>query len=227
MNSDIKKYVAEILKNFGEYYDPNDPYTNTGMDEPYIRNIRYGLEIRKYWKSSNIVVKYDGITVYNEQDGICKNGVWQDLIEEYYNEIPKILKNIALEKENRKKNDALYNRISSITLLGNKERYHEVEENPSYYHDYTIAWFENGLKIVVDDYVSLKHLVTTRVFYNNEEVFRRVKEYIYDANCILDEKVVYPISMDGEWMRVIASLEMEKETKRKKLQIDKFRKSLD
>ena len=215
MNSNICTYVTEILKAFGEYCDQFDLDTKY---EPYVRNIKYGLEIRKYYKTKNIIIKYNGVTVYNEQEKIYKHGVWEEVIEEYYTKIPSILKNSQKEKEIKKNNDNLYNRISGIMLLGNKEKYHEVEENYSYYHDYSIFWFENGLKIVVDDYVSIKHLVTTKVFYNNEEVFCRVKEHLYDNNISIDN-VTYPVCLDGEWLDLIASLE-DKKNKEKVLKIN-------
>ena len=222
-NSDVNRYVTEILKTYGEYHNPNT--TDTGDEEPYIRNERYGLEVRKYWKSKNIVVKYDYATMYNEQEGIYKHGVWEELLEDYYNNIPTMLKNERDRKATQKINNALYGRISSVMLMGNIEKYREPDG--IYCHLYTISWFDNGLKIVVDNYDTTKHFVTTRVFYNNEEVFRRVKEETFDVNFVPDENVTYPIVEDGEWLDVLASLEKEKNERTKQKRLENFRKSLD
>ena len=70
MNSNICTYVTEILKAFGEYYDQFDSDTKY---EPYVRNIKYGLEIRKYYKTKNIIIKYNGVTVYNENQTAIYN----------------------------------------------------------------------------------------------------------------------------------------------------------
>ena len=47
----INEMASELLKNFGEYYDPN-PYYINGTLEVYTRLINYGIEIRYYHKSN-------------------------------------------------------------------------------------------------------------------------------------------------------------------------------
>ena len=184
----INEMASELLKNFGEYYDPN-PYYINGTLEVYTRLINYGIEIRYYHKSNIIEILYENQTVY-KQGILHYPGVWEQILEEYYNKIPTIIKHKEEQEIRRNKCDHIakmmerYLGSGLCVTTGFIARDVQVTDS-----------IRMVSKIGKDEYGW--PMATFIILYNGQEVF--CEESCEAAEEFAQNNIFYPKYIPGEW----------------------------
>lgn len=199
---EIRKMVSDILRYFGGYYNPA-PYYINGNEEPYVVHKDFGLELRKYIKTGNILIKYNDEIVYDEYDGTYLNGMWEDVLKEYHKKISIILNN---KEQARIKQEKCKNIIKTL-----KKVMYTIDATTEYYalNEAKIVKLDDTMKIIKLDEKNGYNLKKTNIklFENGNEVFSYIWEECFGNYGWYDSYETYPVYIEGLWEDKLMEIE--------------------
>ena len=223
---EIIKCANELLLNFGEYYEPpcdGMPYFRSIKEgnEPYMRYIGDGFEIRKYWNKRNILIKYNGLICYDELKDECKDGGWKIRLKKCVLDIPK-----KIEAENEKENrcEKIFKEIINLMSSGKIENGDNLADITFSFElrFYKKANLSDNIRTVIDYFALGERMYSTvSLYYNVEEVYRRTSEATGDDDTF-EGKIDYPIYIPGDWEKEIIMLKEQKKAKTLSLQLKRM-----
>ena len=216
----INEYVHKLLKTFGSEFDPNPYGTGTPTLATYYRHSAYGLRMDD--ERGNKII-FEERVVYDEYQGIYEPGVWEEILEEYYNKIPTILENRRNSAIRTEECEKLYDRLVKVMPLGEQQTKKVLVDGCfQQYHEYTKYDFGNNFKIIHDYFKDFGRITqTTNVFYNSELVFSRVDKDAYEE--FAPNYISFPTYIPGAWEKEIDKLEMKAADKAKVMHLDNLR----
>lgn len=198
----INEMAQELLGNFGHYCDPDASLGNKTSD-PYILLEEYGLGIVKYVKSGDLIITYNDYMVYNYKRNLCQDGIWKEVLKEYYKNISVIIEN------NENKRIQLEKCHKLFSLL---HRYINISYDcTTKINDHLTLVQSKGLQ---DNGLDYKYF---ELFKDNLIVFSYKNETTYGDYFSYGNKETFPTYIPGEWEQELENIENYKNAEFKKL----------
>ena len=213
--NNINDMAEKLLNNFGNYYDPDEPWIN-GTSDPYVKLENFGLEIREYVKADFIEIYYDKKRVFNYKEKYVADGVWLEILKEYYNKIPTIIARQEEDKNRQYKCNEMITILSS--LIG-------ISSSYLYFDSSDVKTINEHLKLVINTKVDKYHChdEVLQLYYYNDIVLQYNKYEYMGTHDWLDNSENCSIYKSGPWEREINELkEIKDKEYEKKLSLSRL-----